>query len=418
MAMHPVRKEQCEEAVAALKKYGSRLEAARSLHLHESTFKNRVRVAEVRYGIKVPAYVRPEPKYGTEEFTERKLIDELKQKLEAITKENKHLTETAFNFETMKAFIHECKRYQPKVPKWTIEAPKKGAMGTPVLVVSDWHWGETVSASQMNGVNAYNKQIATVRMKRMFSKSVELWTHYIKTPVYDRFVMPMLGDMLSGNIHEELTETNWDQIFPCSWHLAEQLIAGIDLLLDSFGRLYIPCVVGNHGRIHKKPRYKFRQIDSYEWNLYHILARHYRLDDRVFFDIADSSQLAFDIYQTKFVASHGDEYRGGGGISGSWSPIVRGDAKQRVQAMAIAKPYQYRLIGHWHIREEVQDVRKNGSGKGFDEMALQEGYKFQLPQQDMFLVHQQMGITFEAPVYLETPGTTFDLRTDEPRMVT
>src|ERR1700691_3310340 len=35
-----------------------------------------------------------------------------------------------------------------------------GAPGYPVTLWSDWHWGETVDIREMNGINAFNPEIA------------------------------------------------------------------------------------------------------------------------------------------------------------------------------------------------------------------------------------------------------------------
>ena len=108
--------------------------------------------------------------------------------------------------------------------------------------------------------------------------------------------------------------------------------------------------------------------------------------------------------------------KGGGGISGSWSPISRGDAKKRKQHMALQKPYQWLLIGHWHFKQVLPGVRCNGPLKGFDEYAMALGRDYQLPMQDLFIVHPQYGITCEWGIYCEQPGTTFHLRTDTPQL--
>lgn len=377
------------------------------------TYSNRLDACK-RYGIALPV-IDQGLTYGSIHFEERTLVEDLRQKIKVLTETNKHLIDQASDTERIKAFIHECKDYKPQPAKWRASAPSKGSTGTPILIASDWHWGETVEAAQLNGVNAYNQAIASARCRRFFSKAVELLTRHMANPKYDQMIVPLLGDMLSGNIHEELAETNWAPVNVCLMDLADHLIAGFDLLLQHFQRIYVPCVVGNHGRLHKKPRFKNRQQDNFEWILYHLLARHYRQDDRIQFEISDSSNLPFLVYKTRFLANHGDDFRGGGGISGSWSPIIRGDAKKRKQVMAINKPYDLLLIGHWHFLQRLPGVRCNGSLKGWDEYAAAGGFDFQLPTQDLFIVHPIYGVTAEWQVYLETPGTTFDLKTNQPK---
>ena len=414
MATPKVSEAQAKAAIDAyMQAHGVKVHAAKRLGIPPTTYTNRLEAAH-RYGLTIPIVERETPSYGTVQFQEASLLDELRQKVKVLTETNKFLSEQAHDTEKMKAFIHECKQYTPQPPKWMAAKPGKGSTGTPILVASDWHWGETVYAAQVNGVNAFNRDIAVARAERFFSKAVELLTVHMANPRYDRIVVPLLGDMLSGNIHEELECTNWSPINHAILDLADTLIAGFDLLLKHFTYIYVPCVVGNHGRIHRKPRYKNKQVDSYEFILYHLLARHYRQDDRILFDISESSNLPFTVYQTRFLANHGDDFRGGGGISGAWSPILRGDAKKRKQVMAVNKPYDLLLIGHWHFLQRLPGVRCNGSLKGWDEYAAANGFDFQIPTQDLFVVNNVHGISAEWQVYLELPGQQFDLRTNQP----
>lgn len=349
----------------------------------------------------------------SDESVDRLKIKELEQKVKFLVEENKALHADWFSGEKVKAFIHEVKLYKPAKPKW-LNLKKEGAnTGTPVLVGSDWHYGETVAAIQMNGTNAFNKDIAQRRIETFFSKPIDLLIHHMAKPKYDMMVLPIIGDMISGNIHEELAETNWAPIGPCVVDLAGQLIAGIERLAGALKKLYVPMLPGNHGRIRQQKRFKNNAYDSFEWIMYHMIAKYFKDRDDIVFDIGESKYLPFSIYGTRFLAHHGDDFKGGGGISGSWSPLVRGDMKRRKQAMATNRPYDYMIIGHWHFYQELPGVRCNGSLKGYDEYAQSFGFDFQVPIQDMFLVHPEYGITARWPIILEKPGTTFNLRTNE-----
>lgn len=412
MAQPSVSKAQAEEALAAYVAAGGiKRNAASALGLHPCTYSNRL-LACRRYGIAVPTLATKGAYYASSE--ERSLLDDLKQQVKMLIDTNKYLSEQVGSADKLKCLIHELKKYDPRPPQWVGSTPSKGSTGTPVLVCSDWHYGETVKACQLNGVNAFNKEIAETRIQRLFAKTVELMTVHTAGAKYDQIVVPLLGDMLSGSIHEELAETNWEPPTLSIINLSNLLIGGFDLLLKHFPRVLVPCVVGNHGRLHRKPRYKNRQWESFEFLLYHFLARHYRGDDRIHFEISDSTNLELSIYSTRLLLNHGDDFRGGGGISGSWSPILRGDYKKRKQSMAVNRPYDLMLIGHWHTHQRLHGVRCNGTLKGFDEYAMANGYDFQLPIQDLFVLHPQYGVTCEWQVYLEQPGTTFHLRTDQP----
>ena len=71
-----------------------------------------------------------------------------------------------------------------------------------------------------------------------------------------KLVVPMLGDMISGDIHDELAITNvgnnLDQMIYGAHVIAQSLIR----LAANFEEVFVPCVVGNHGRMTKKPPMK------------------------------------------------------------------------------------------------------------------------------------------------------------------
>src|ERR1035437_8651955 len=43
--------------------------------------------------------------------------------------------------------------------------------GVPLIMASDWHWGETVDVDQTGGMNAFNRRIAKERVK-IFGEAV------------------------------------------------------------------------------------------------------------------------------------------------------------------------------------------------------------------------------------------------------
>lgn len=400
--MQTITKQDCQRTAALFAEcHGNVAEMARRAGVTRSTIQHRLSRMDA-HGVALPSL------QGSMNAARSVLrLTELEQKVKALTAQNKMLLDESMTGEKVKSFIHEAKRYAPIPPKWMLPKATHGLTGTPVLVGSDWHWGETVYAAQMNGLNAFNQEIAHRRAERFFAKPVDLLLNHMAHPKYDRIIVPILGDMLSGNIHEELAETNWAPVAVCMMDLVAVLIAGFDQLLKAFGKVYVPWVVGNHGRTHKKMRFKNRAFDSYEWIMGHMLAHHYAGNADIHFEIAESPNLPFSVYSTKFLCNHGDEFRGGSGISGSWSPIIRGDAKKRKQAMAVSRPYDYLLIGHWHNLQRMSGVRGNGSLKGFDEYASGNGFEFQAPLQDLFVVHPAYGITAEWSVHLEVPGTTY-----------
>lgn len=290
-----------------------------------------------------------------------------------------------------------------ELPKWA-DAPKKsGAPGVPKLMLSDLHWGEQVRASQIGGVNSFNLSIATRRLEATIRTTIALARILDPEMRYPGLVMPLGGDMVAGNIHEELSATNELNTMPTLLHLYGQLVPAITLCADTFGNVFLPCVSGNHDRDTKKTWSKDRNHTSFGWLLYQFLAVHFAADKRVTFYIPDGSDALYRIYSTRYLLTHGDQFRGGDGIIGPLGPVTRGEQKKNTRNAAVGQDYDVMEFGHFHKRMITSRLRGNGSLKGYDEYAADNNFGFEPPSQNFWVTHPDHGITFDAPIYCEPP---------------
>jgi len=285
------------------------------------------------------------------------------------------------------------------MPEWSVrkQSSKKHQI-IPVHLLSDFHFDEVVDLNQTNGKNEYNRKIAERRLKRNFMKVGEVCRDYVRGFHYPGIVVAMLGDNFSGNIHEELKCTNEDTILGSLYHWLEPMGAGLKMLADEFGKVTVVSVVGNHGRNSIKPISKNRVRDNFDWLFSALLKRQFDQagDKRFTWIIAEGHKQPFSVFDTKFLASHGDEAHGGSGIASLLSPLM-------IQAAKLKRlhDYDYWLIGHWHQLAAFKNVRVNGAGKGFDEYATIKSFEYQVPQQDLFFVSPEHGITASWPIFLE-----------------
>ena len=368
------------------------------LGLAHSTIRNRLLLAK-RLGLSPKKEYVQDPKIQKILSLEREL-----NQLQAI---NQTLSEKVTGLEDIKTFIHKVD-VNRRPPKWVVSNKvSPNVTGIPTLFCSDFHYDEVVHPTEINGVNAFNRSIAQRRIKTLFTETVDLLINRIASPRYDKVVVSFGGDLLSGNIHEELRETNEVPVSKSLISLLDSLIAGLMLLLDHFPFVEVEGVVGNHGRWDRKPRFKQRVYQNFEWILLQFLKRHFAGEDRVFFNVSDGADLYYDIYKTKYLLTHGDQFKGGSGISGALSPLMLGDHRKRKRAMAVSQPFDYMLMGHWHQMLFVKGIIVNGSLKGFDEYAFQNNFEFELPIQCLWITHPVYGITARWPIYLEKPGARF-----------
>lgn len=144
--------------------------------------------------------------------------------------------------------------YSPEPPKWLNVTPGKSTTGIPLLSLGDWHWGETVDRDQVGGINEFNRAIGRERVRRLNEAVIDLCFNHMTNPSYPGAVIPLIGDFITGNIHEDLAQTNDG---PVMWSVNEvenQLIGLILSWKKKFKKLAIVAVPGNHGRNTPKPR--------------------------------------------------------------------------------------------------------------------------------------------------------------------
>ena len=325
----------------------------------------------------------------------------LKQEIASLKKQVQALTNESVDTTKLRQLIHNLDTSNIKPPAWLAGKKTSGMLGTPTLFLSDLHWGEVVFPAQVNGCNEYNMPIAQRRLKRVFGSTVNLLRDYLQGD-YNGIVVALGGDMVSGNIHEELRETNSANILAIVVDILENLIAGITQMADEFGRVFVPCVVGNHGRLDRKPRAKGAVRDNYEWILYQFLARHFANDKRVTVLVSESLDCLYRVHNTRYLLTHGDQFRGGSGLAGPMVPWALGDHRKRKRQDAISQPYDVMIFGHWHqLFWGNGGFLCNGSLKGLDEYSFRNNYSFQLPMQALWITHPDKGVTFQMPVLAE-----------------
>jgi hypothetical protein len=290
-------------------------------------------------------------------------------------------------------------------PTWMTAPLEKSALpGVPTLFLSDLHWGEVVHAGQIGGVNSYNLAIAHKRMRHTIETAIYLLQILDPKMRYPGIVVPLGGDMISGNIHDELMATNELNTMPTLLDLYDELVGAIKLLADTFGSVFLPGVSGNHGRDTKKIWAKDRHHTSFDWLLYQFLARRFKDDKRVTFYIPDGSDAAYRIYGMRYLLTHGDQFRAGDSIIGPIGPLTRGNQKKLARNTAVDQAYDMMIVGHWHQYMHLERLIVNGSMKGYDEYAYQGNFGFEPPRQGLWVTHPRNGITFRMPVLCERPN--------------
>lgn len=309
----------------------------------------------------------------------------------------KELGKQVVELERQVSVLGYLKKQPVKPPRWLTQKKKQPDTGTVCAILSDTHFDEVVNPSELDGRNKYDREIATLRLQQFFEKIILLTDDYLKGLNYNGIVLFLGGDIFSGDIHEELTQTNEDTMLGSVLFWSEQLSAGINLLADRFETVHIPCVVGNHGRRTRKPRAKLRARDNYDWFLAKTLENHFSGDERITFDIPDATDCLVTINDTRYLLTHGDQARGGGGIGGIWPPIMRLVARKRNNV-----DFDCMVLGHWHqlVMAPSSGFILNGSLKGYDEYAATENFPYEQAQQALWVDVPKHGILWQTAIHV------------------
>lgn len=284
-----------------------------------------------------------------------------------------------------------------KPPAWLTKPPKKSS-GVVCTILSDTHFDEVVKPEEIGYRNEYNREIAVARLENYFQKVILLTKDYITGINYEGCVLFLGGDIFSGDIHEELTQTNEDTMLSSVIFWTEQITAGINLLAEHFKYVHIPCVVGNHGRRTRKPRAKLRAKDNFDWFLAKTLEQRFIENKKVTFEVATGADLMVDVQDTTYLLTHGDQARGGGGIGGIWPPLMRLVARKRNNT-----DFDYMVLGHFHqlIMAPSSGFLLNGSLKGYDEYAAIENFAYEVPQQALWINVPDKGILWQTSLLVD-----------------
>jgi len=163
----------------------------------------------------------------------------------------------------------------------------------------------------MGQLNSYDLDIFNRRLYGWATQLLNLVNYRRNIATIDDLIMPMLGDMISGDIHEELARSN---IANCM----EQMIRGANLISQAlmffaphFKTITVPCVVGNHGRMTRKPPMKDKYMD-WDYLLYQWVASFCTNQKNIKFDIPKSFINLFSVYDQTILMMHGDSISGAG----------------------------------------------------------------------------------------------------------
>lgn len=289
-------------------------------------------------------------------------------------------------------------------PDWILptQATSKNQVSNniPVLLVSDLHYGEDVNPKEVPDGNCYSPNVAEARWDRLIQNTI------LKTRAKERhvkgIVVCFLGDDISGDIHDELRETNDKTPIDACLEVANQKIKMLRAFEKEYGKVWVISVMGNHGRTTKKPQSKAISEHNYDTLIAAIVSKQLEKDKNLSFYTPKSGEAYFSLYDVNFLATHGDRIgsRGGTGFIGCSATIARGQHKTRQAYAQIGKPIDWLLLGHFHTPMLLEHTIANGTVVGYSQYARDLRLEPSYPSQTLFYVDDIYGVTDVSRIYV------------------
>ena len=266
---------------------------------------------------------------------------------------------------------------------------------TMFALISDAHYGEVVDMD-IFGIH-YNMDISERRIQYLTQKIIRF--REIKSAEYpiNKIVVAFLGDMISGNIHEELAESNESPVSDQLVRMAHIMVDVIGSLSEVFPEVEVIVMPGNHPRLSKKPRHK-RKYDNLEYIMGEMVKAIVKPIQNVEVIVPKDLIYIHDIMGYKVGMTHGDGYKSTSFAGIPFYGLARKRAAFQEGLKELGMPLVDMLVmGHFHQLlwwpGRGCDLIVNGSVKGPDEYAFDTMHAGDEAQQALITMNRKHGIT-------------------------
>jgi hypothetical protein len=283
-------------------------------------------------------------------------------------------------------------------PRIHIKQTGKGSPVTAVMQISDAHMGSVQVADEIEGFNEFNPDICEQRQIKYVQSFVEWVNMHRASYVINECSVIVTGDLISGDIHDELKVTN---AFPMPVQVvkaAEVLTMQLSLLAPHFTKVTVHFLVeDNHARLTKKPQSKEAGYNSMNYLVGKIASIYLSRHENVEFNIYPQFEKVIRVENRQYLISHGHKIMGWMGVP--WYSIERRVSKESTARMQIimndlnmAKQIGFHkyIFGHWHTPFDATMYSCCGSVSGCDAYDHASG-RFSKPSQSAWMVHAKHG---------------------------
>lgn len=293
--------------------------------------------------------------------------------------------------------------------KQLYEIPKDrvGGESSAVFHLTDIHFGEHQDADEVESFGGYSREIARERiLNSLLPKGIRWVDDHRKNNTIHEAVVLITGDLISGDIHHELSVTNE---VPCPVQTAEVgfLIAEfLRQLAAHFRKVRVEFVTAdNHSRLTEKYQYKEAGYNSYNYLAGVIIEQAVSQIDNIEFNLYPMLQTVVKVQRKAYLIFHGHTIKGWAGFPyygmdrKAGKEAVRRmqrssaadmDDPEKIQRMWQKHRFDKIVMGHFHAPLNSPWWMVGGSVSGASALDQGQG-RYAPPSQTTWLVHENGG---------------------------
>lgn len=276
-----------------------------------------------------------------------------------------------------------------------------------VIQITDTHMGAVQEPNEIEEFNEYNPEICEARCMDFIHRFNRYTDRKRLSYTIHRCSVLVTGDLISGDIHQELQVTNAFPVTVQVVRAAQVLAQQISLLAQNFEYITVHFIgADNHGRLTRKPQSKQEGINNLNY-LVGVLAKAYLANlTNVEFNIYPQHEKVVSVMNRNYLISHGHGMKAWLGI-----PYYAADRKlgkeftARMQLIMDHKlkaseiGFHKMITGHFHTPINTPQYQFGGSVQGTDAYDHKSG-RYAVPSQPAWFVH---------PKYKEISREDFEL---------
>jgi len=268
----------------------------------------------------------------------------------------------------------------------------------PVLHLTDLHVGAVQDPNEIEGFNAYSPEVSERRLNDLTSRWLK-WTEYQrKAYTINDAAIIITGDLISGDIHEELRTTN---AYPSPVQVAEasRLIAAVIASISPYFHSVAIHFISedNHSRLTKKPQAKEAGLNSLNYLVGKMIEAYVKDLSNVKMNIYPMLEKVINVNDRLYLITHGHTVKGWMGVP--WYGVERKIGKESqsrlhliMQEVERAREIGFHkyVFGHFHTPIDTPLYSCGASLQGTDAYDHQAG-RYANPGQSAWLVHPRNG---------------------------